>query len=417
LCAGAYTVSVTDKNGCTGNSNGTVNQPAMLNITGTSVNATCFGSCNGQATITPSGGTTPYNYSWSNGATAGNVTGLCAGSYTCIVTDINGCTHDTIINITQPTVITATVTSTSANCGKSDGSANIVASGGTGAYTYSWAPSGGTSTTANNLAAGTYTCNVTDANSCMVSFTVNVNNNSSLKDTVTSHVNVTCNGLCNGSAIGSASGGTTPYTYAWSPSGGTNTTANSLCANAYNFTVTDSKGCIYINSVTITQPAPLTVVIDSGGINVPCKDTIWATVSGGTTPYTYSWNTGATTDSLKGICGGVYTVTVNDANGCGPVKATVYIIPVGIQEYTNVADLKIYPIPTSGELNILLNNQNLMPQSIMVYDITGRKVMEQRTDKNSTLIHMDVSALSNGTYILEINGLNGTKIVRFTVGK
>jgi hypothetical protein len=415
LCTGTYTVIVTDKNGCTGNSNGAVTQPTVLSITGTSLNATCFGTCNGQATITPSGGTTPYSYSWNNGATAGNVTGLCAGSYTCIVTDANGCTHDTIINISEPTVITATVTATSANCGKSDGSANIVASGGTGAYTYSWAPSGGTSTVANNLAAGTYTCNVTDANSCLVLFTVNVNNNSSLKDTVTSHINVTCNGLCNGSAVGSASGGTTPYTYAWSPSGGTNTTASSLCANSYNFTVTDNNGCVYINSVTITQPASLTVVIDSA-VNISCTDTIWAVVGGGVTPYTYSWNTGATTSALNGICTGSYTVTVTDSNGCTQL-ASIVIVATGIQELSNVSDVKVYPNPTSGELNILINNQNIMPQAIVVYDITGRKVIEQKADKNTALMHMDVSALFNGTYILEINGLNGTKIVRFTVGK
>ncbi len=415
LCAGSYTVSITDMNGCTGSSNGAVTQPTALSLTATSFPATCFGSCNGQATVVPNGGTNPYTISWSNGATTASANNLCAGSYTCTVTDANGCTHDTIINITQPTVITATVSATSANCGKSDGSASIVASGGTGAYTYSWAPSGGTGTTANNLAAGTYTCSVTDANNCVVSFTVNVNNNSSLKDTVTSHVNVTCNGLCNGSAIGSASGGTTPYTYAWSPSGGTNTTANNLCANSYNFTVTDNSGCVYINSVTITQPAPLTVVIDSA-VNVSCTDTIWAAVGGGVTPYTYSWNTGATTSALNGICTGSYTVTVTDGNGCTQL-ASIVIVPTGIQDLSYASDIKVYPNPTSGELNILINNQNLMPQAIIVYDITGRKVIDQKADRNATLMHMDVSSLSNGTYILEVNGLNGNKIIRFSIGK
>ena len=418
LCAAAYSVTVTDANGCIGDTSATVTQPATLRDSVISVvNVTCNGGNNGCASIGVKYGTSPYTYAWSNGMTTSSSCGLTAGTYTITVTDANGCTIIDSAKIMQPTAITGTASSTPATCGGNNGSATASASGGTGTLTYSWLPSGGTganTATYTNLVAGSYTCTVTDANGCTTTLTTNVSNTGG--PTVTSSgTDVSCNGGSNGSAMVNASGGTSPYTYSWSPGGGTNPSISGLSAATYTCTVTDFNGCKTIDTVKVTQPAPLAVTIDSI-INSSCIDTIWAVPSGGTTPYTYSWNTGATTVALDGICGGNYTVTVTDANGCTSM-ATIYIVPTAIQELNNVSDVKVYPVPTSGDLNISISDQSLMPQQIMVYDITGRKVMEQKVDKTATLIHMDVSALSNGTYLLEITGVNSKTMARFTVGK
>jgi hypothetical protein len=158
----------------------------------------------------------------------------------------------------------------------------------------------------------------------------------------------------------------------------------------------------------------LFVVIDSI-VSTGCHDTIWAVVTGGTTPYTYAWTPSGTTDSLKGICAGNYSVTVTDKNGCTATDKVVIV--TGIEEYSYNSGIKVYPVPTSGDVYISITEQGMEPQFIKVYDITGREVMEQNVNANNNLIHMDVSRLSNGTYILKVVGTNGEKVARISVGK
>src|SRR5206468_2809230 len=106
-------------------------------------------------------GTPVYTYNWTpSGGNTANATGLCAGTYTCTITDANGCTITKIFTITQPTAITLTTSSTSALCGSPNGSATVTASGGTPGYSYNWAPSGGTNANATGLTGGSYTVTV-----------------------------------------------------------------------------------------------------------------------------------------------------------------------------------------------------------------------------------------------------------------
>jgi uncharacterized protein affecting Mg2+/Co2+ transport len=140
LTAGTYTVVVRDNNGCTFSTSTTVNQPAALQVTTTPTAATC-GRPNGSATATPSGGTASYTFSWSNGATTQNISGVLAGTYTVVVTDNKGCTKSATVTIpntngpsANPTVVNVTCT------GKRDGSVTANATGGTGSYTYVWSP-------------------------------------------------------------------------------------------------------------------------------------------------------------------------------------------------------------------------------------------------------------------------------------
>ena len=131
--------------------------------------------------------------------------------------------------------------------------------------------------------------------------------------------NPSCGGL-GGSATVSVYGGVSPYTYSWSPNGGSSSIANGLTAGTYTVSVNDSHGCISTISVTITSPAPI-VVTTTVTTQVDCHGNAdgsgAASATGGTGAYTYSWSpSGGSASSASALTADVYTVTVNDANGC-----------------------------------------------------------------------------------------------------
>ncbi len=170
LCAGTYTVTVTSVNGCTVSGTGTVNvlnTPLVLNASATP--ATCFGVCNGSATVGVTGGVPPYTYAWSNGGAAQTAGNLCAGSYTVTVTGANGNSATATAQVAQPnSAPTATLTLQPATAlnPPCDGSATVLGAGGTPSYTYAWS-NGETSSTATGLCGNqNYSVTLTDANGC-----------------------------------------------------------------------------------------------------------------------------------------------------------------------------------------------------------------------------------------------------------
>lgn len=161
---GAYAVTVTDALGCTASESTliTVSNPAIAK---TFSNVTCNGGNNGSINITTTGGIGNYNYSWSNNSINEDPSGLTAGMYIVSVMDSLNCiVKDTTI-LTEPPLLTLTVTKTDANCGSNDGTATANPSGGTGSYTYLW-NNGATTSSLNNLAPGVYTVTVKDSNNC-----------------------------------------------------------------------------------------------------------------------------------------------------------------------------------------------------------------------------------------------------------
>ncbi len=258
LSAGTYTVTVTDANGCTDTDIVTISEPAALvaNVT-SSNNASCNGSNDGAATASAAGGTAPYSFSWSNGASTAGATGLIAGSYTVTVTDANGCTDTDVVNITEPAILVASISgNVNVSCnGGANGSLTASATGGTTAYTYLWSD-GSTAATASGLSAGTYTVTITDANGCSDTESAIVTEPTLLLLS-TSAVNVTCNGGLDGAIDLTVSGGTTSYTFSWS-SGAVTEDINSIAAGTYTVTVTDANGCSDNTSETLSEPAVLT---------------------------------------------------------------------------------------------------------------------------------------------------------------
>ncbi|GIV42269.1 MAG: hypothetical protein KatS3mg034_1579 [Vicingaceae bacterium] len=319
LCPGTYFLTVTDANGCTGNANITITEPTNLSVTLSSTNETCNGSCNGSATATPSGGTPPYQFNWSNGATTSNISNLCPGTYTVTVTDANGCYFQGNVTIQPSSPIQPNATITQANCGACDGVISLSPSGGTPPYSYLWSPGGQTTSSISNLCAGVYSVTITDFSGCSQTFSFGVNNSNGPNGATITTNNATCYGSCDGNANAIAIGGTPPYTYQWNdPMNQTGSTALNLCAGSYFVTITDANGCIYNAPVQITQPDSLQAQFNNTNetCSGACDGTSTIIASGGNPPYTYSWSNGSTGSSVSGLCAGSYSVTVTDTKGC-----------------------------------------------------------------------------------------------------
>jgi len=332
LAAGNYTVTVTGANGCTAVASTSITAPTVLSANiGLVSNVSCNGGNNGKATINPSGGTSPYSYTWSNGQTNITATHLAAGNYTVTVTDTHGCTTIASVTITQPPALAASICMTvNVTChGGNNGSTMAHGTGGTSPYTFAWS-NGQTTATATHLSAGTFSVTVTDANGCTAMASVIITQPTAVTANISSVVNVSCYGGNNGKAIVSATGGISPYTFAWS-NGQTAITATHLAAGNYTVTVTDAHGCTIIASVTITQP-PVLTASTCMTVNVTChggnNGSATAHGAGGTSPYTFAWSNGQTTATATNLSAGTYTATVTDANGC-TATATVSITQPG----------------------------------------------------------------------------------------
>ncbi|CCG53071.1 Protein of unknown function precursor; putative adhesin [Flavobacterium indicum GPTSA100-9 = DSM 17447] len=340
LTAGLWTCTVTDANGCTTTRNFTITQPSTINVNPASqTNVSCNGGSNGAASInTPTGGTGGYTYNWTPGNPSGDgtttVTGLTAGTWTCTVTDANGCTKSTNFTITQPPALSVTALfQNNVSCnGGSNGAASInTPTGGAGGYTYDWTPgnpTGDGTTSVTGLTAGTWTCTITDANSCTTSVNFTITQPTALIATALSQTNVSCNGGSNGAAsINIPTGGAGGYTYNWTPgnpTGDGTTSVTGLTAGTWTCTITDANSCTTSVNFTITQPTALnatalsqTNISCNGGSNGAASINI---PTGGAGGYTYNWTpgnpTGDGTTSVTGLTAGTWTCTVTDANGC-----------------------------------------------------------------------------------------------------
>ncbi len=319
LCAGNYTVIVTDVNGCTGQNVTALNNPPALLANASFTNPSCPGACNGVMVSNPANGTPAYSYTWTTGANTPSVTGICAGTYSVIVRDNKGCLDTQQVILTGPLTLTINPSASPASCSVCNGSITVVPSGGTPNYSLTWNPSVAVGTVAINVCAGIYTVTVTDANTCTSTFLIPLSNSNGPSGATVSFTDVACNGQCNGAAsVTNPVGGTPGYTIVWVTPASTVNPISGLCAGTYTAQITDANNCLFFQSVPINQPA---VLNPSTTVNQPlcsgnCNGTLTANAVGGTAAYTYSWSTGASTSSVTNICPGLYTVTVTDSKNC-----------------------------------------------------------------------------------------------------
>jgi gliding motility-associated-like protein len=372
-------------------------------------NVSCHGGSDGTITAAPSGGTSPYTYSWSPaGGNAATTTGLPAGSYTVTVTDFNGCPKNFSYTLTEPPdLISILETQTNVLCnGATTGAASFTVTGGVPGYTYLWSPGGQVNDTAVNLGAGNYIAVVTDLNGCHDTVPVNITEPPLLQPVIDSAVDISCNGNSNGAIYVSVSGGAPGYTYSWSPGGYNTEDITGLDTGTYVLTVTDSNGCIKTVSATIIQPAAVSPLpgLPVSSTNLFCNNDSSGTASvdvillGGTPPYNYSWSTGDTTSSVSNLHAGSITITILDANGC--TADTTFIISEPAPLITSI----INPSPYNCGFDVSCNG---MSDANLDLTVTGGTVPYTYDWNSGADTSQDLSNIPAGPYNLTVTDSNG----------
>ena len=415
LSAGIYSCIVTDANGCTITQSFTITQPLVLAANITTVQNLCAGQCNASVVANPSGGTAPYSYT--------NLSNLCGGTYTFLITDSRGCSTSPSVSIVDPSVLIATSTSVGPSCGNAcDGIATAIVTGGTPAYSYLWNPTSSTQASINGLCSGTYFCTVTDSNGCTDSISLVLLNPTPIVVTLAQNISPACFGDCTGAATVMATGGSGPLTWLWTPTGCIAQTCVGLCAGSYSVAVTDSIGCSVTTNVIITEPDALTANSTHTDETLAIANDGTATVipSGGTAPYTYSWApTGGTNATATGLDAGTYTCTITDINGC--IISVVVTIGttngVGIAT-TNFENLTvtIFPNPAQDHLQLLLTTDQKNYLQLEIYNVLGEKVETLDFGKVSTVnFTYNTIALTNGIYFFRVSSGEVTTVRKITI--
>lgn len=398
----------------------TVNPGLITSISIT--NAAC-GASDGSATAMPSGAA-PYTYAWSTGETTASANGLAAGLYSVTITDANGCEVTESVEIQNIGNIPAISVSSSGWVGCSEtggGAIDLTISGGMAAYSYAWS-SGETTEDLSGLAEGMYTVTVTDANNCTDTEVINITQPSVMDLAIDSQTDLLCAGANSGTITASLSGGQTPYTTSWDTNPvSTGLSIGNLAGGTYTLTVTDDLGCIKTAAATLTEPSPivLSVADTSETAAGAMNGSATATVSGGTPPYTYSWDNGADSSRIDSLISGTYILTVTDANNC-VVKDTVVVQQwaVGIEDElaAGINSLSIYPNPNQGQFSLDLSLQNPESVIISVFDLRGQKLFEEQTERGLQFEKLiQLNDAGKGMYVLQIQSPRGLAIRKFVI--
>lgn len=344
LCAGVYTVFIKDSNHCKASgifSITTVTGPNQ--ITANNTNVSCYGGNNGSTIISSIGGTGVMTYQilpTSIANTNGTFLNLVAGNYTISATDVNGCTIQTTVVITQPPLLQFnSLTIDSAKCfNVANGSIIAPVSGGTMPINYSILPTGtfvAPNSFTNLLGNITYTITAIDAKLCSTSTTVYVGQPNAITITTLQNTPVTCNGQSNGTITISSTGGTSPISYQLLPGNIFSTTGNftNLLGNNYTIIATDANGCSKTSTTTLFEPSAITIT-NSTSNNIVCFGQTNGSVSinaiGGIAPLSYHlmpMNMNNANGNFSSLSANIYTVTITDANGCTQTNTQTIIEP------------------------------------------------------------------------------------------
>lgn len=329
--AGTYTVTVTDRKGCTVSATATVGSPAAIQVQKVVQNETCVGTCDGSADLTVTGGTPPYSLDWQHPSIPPGQTSLqllCPGVYRFTVLDSRNCAAQDSITVAAALPLELASSVQPPRCaGGNDGSVQVSVQGGTPPYYYQWS-NGQTAPSVVNVACGTYTLTLSDALSCTQTTTAVVPCPTPVVVDSLTVSDVSCFGSANGSAAVFARGGTGALMFLWSdPNQQVAPVAVNLLAGTYTVTVSDANGCSATATAVVAQPPALQATLFSRPVTCLNGNNgeAWAVVSGGRPPYTYLWDTQAKDSLLIDLKAGFYTLTITDANGCTIVPPAVAV--------------------------------------------------------------------------------------------
>ncbi len=292
LDAGNYSVTINDANGCSTSFSTIITQPASLLSAATAItNVSCSGGTDGAIDLIPTGGMMPYTFTWNDGTTSEDRSGLAAGTYSVTIGDAAGCSISLTAAITQAAAaFTVTRDLTHVSCfGGSNGEIDLTLSGGTLPYSFDWGGGASTEDT-SGLAAGIYTVTISDAAACMVVSATITQPETPLSATM-AITPVSCFSGTDGEINVTPSGGTVPYTFNWG-NGVTSEDRTGLTSGTYMVTITDGNSCTIVESSLVIQPAAITHSFAESAC------------------YSYIWNTQTYTGS------GSYTQVFTASNGC-----------------------------------------------------------------------------------------------------
>ncbi|MFM9052040.1 MAG: PKD domain-containing protein, partial [Bacteroidota bacterium] len=401
--AGTYSLAITDINGCISVASITVQQPAQLSLVVSSVDASCFGGSDGNASAVVSGGTPGYVYQWSGSAAQGNsVAGLSAGNYSLFLSDANGCVSTQSFQINEPLPIQLSLSSIPVSCnGGSDGIAYVDSyQNANNPVQFTWSVGAGNSDTITGLSSGTYGVVITDQLGCTSSGTVNIAQPAPLSSQ-SSVVIPSCYGYSDGSIGLSVSGGIPAYQFAWSTGDSAVSSLGGLMSGQYDVMITDANNCTLYVSQILAEPTIL--IASASGTPATCgvsDGSATSAVTGGTVPYQYQWTSGAgylpTADSIPA---GLYSVLVNDANGC-TASATAVISNVGA--------------PLASALTLSNVSCNGGSDGVAVpYNVTGNAPFTYSWSSGS--FSDTLTGVPAGTYTLIVTDANGCQVSGSTV--
>jgi len=396
-----YYVDVVDNNGDTATDTITVVVNPLPSVDAGADVTICSGSSHDLLA------TGAQSYTWDNGIGVGagphTVNPTSTTTYTVTGTDANGCVNTDNVTVTidnNGPSINFSASDVTCN-GGSDGSVTANANG-NGPFSYDWTPTGGTSSTENNLNAGDYIVEVTDNNGCSTTDTITINEPDTLD--LNMSVSATDCSTNNGSASVSVNGGTGTYTYSWAPNGETTSSINGLSAGTYIVTVEDQNGCQATDTAIVeTANGPEISLDNLQDISCPGDEdgSISITVNGGNPGYTYSWSpAGGTSSTASNLAPGNYEVTVTDNNGC-----------------TAVANYEINE-PNPIVINPMVADANCSEENgvIQLNSGGGTGALNFDWDTNSTNSDT-ISNLAPGQYDVTISDQNGCSIdTTITVG-
>lgn len=311
LSAGLFSVTVTDSDGMQATACSEISQPSPLEVSYQNSESICAPNT-GQASVLVSGGAEPYSILWGDGNSEFNRSDLSAGTYAALIEDANGCSQNIAFSIEEGGSFSLETTHTNVSCfGNSDGEATVFATG-DGVYSYEWS-NGADTYMADNLSAGIYNVTVTDGEGCSESAQVEITEPTGMDLSHTLSI-VACEGASIDVTI---SGGAEPYSYYWS-TGARTQDVTGLANGNYFLHIKDANGCAKSNSFSVSDVSEmmLTYSLTEVSCNNDSDGAISLFVSGGTEPFTYSWDHGSEARNLSGLSAGVYTVTVTDLNGC-----------------------------------------------------------------------------------------------------
>ncbi|MEO9533674.1 MAG: GEVED domain-containing protein [Crocinitomicaceae bacterium] len=315
----------------------------------------------------------------------------------------------------NPCNLTVTDVIVDATCnGGTDGSVDLTSvTGGTAPYTYAWTP-GGETTTMITGGAGNYSVQITDAAACTSTFSYTIGEPTAVAATFNT-TSVSCNGDTDGAIDMTVTGGTPTYTYSWS-NAETTEDITGLAPGNYTVVVTDANGCAENFNATVNEPAVLTGSTTTTDIMTGNDGAIDLSVSGGTPPYSYDWDSGfATTQDLSDLSvAGTYICVITDANGCTTTVSGTIDSQVGIDE-GQLSNLIIYPNPSHGMVNIAFKAD--LEATITIYNTVGQKLMTTN-NLGENILTLDLNDFATGVYVIQINTVDGAqRIERVTIKK